>query len=268
MLKNIRIICAAACLIGFILLFAGFSLGAFSGASFLARVQIVPAILSGSVAVILALALLTAIFGRVYCSVLCPLGLLQDAISRLKRKRLFRYTPGRTVIRVTVFLIFTIALVFGVPLIAHLLEPYSAFGRIAATILAPIRAFVGETPVANAIGAVLLDAAAFFTAFATLLAVGWLTWRSGRVWCNTLCPVGTGLGAISRFSLLKVRIDSAGCVKCGKCSAVCKSSCIDLENVRVDASRCVTCFNCLNTCKSGSVRYELKGRQSSFPDRG
>lgn len=262
MLKRIRVICATACLIIFALLFAGMTFNAFAGGSFLAKIQIVPAILSGSIGVVLILILFTAIFGRVYCSVLCPLGLLQDVISRLKRKRRFHYTPGRTGLRVALFLVFVAAFAFGISLLAHVLEPYSAFGRITTQILAPLRAVVREVPVSGeATGMEPPDMASFLTACATLAVIGLLAWRSGRFWCNTFCPVGTGLGAISRFSLLKPRIDHASCVKCGKCSAACKSSCIDLENGRVETSRCVSCFTCLSACGHGSIRYGFKGRQ-------
>jgi ferredoxin len=67
--------------------------------------------------------------------------------------------------------------------------------------------------------------------------------------------VGTLLGFISRFSIVRIRIDESKCTRCGLCERRCKSSCIDSGNLTVDASRCVGCFDCVAACKSSAVRY-------------
>jgi ferredoxin len=84
-------------------------------------------------------------------------------------------------------------------------------------------------------------------------AIGYFAWKRGRLFCNTICPVGTLLGEVSRFSFFKVRFDQSTCTRCGKCSGVCKSECIDIKNYSVDHTRCVSCFNCLEICPESSL---------------
>jgi ferredoxin len=79
----------------------------------------------------------------------------------------------------------------------------------------------------------------------------------GRLYCNTICPVGTFLGLISRFSLVKIKMDETACNHCGSCARSCKSQCIDSKAGTIDHSRCVTCFNCLSTCSQNALHFRL-----------
>jgi ferredoxin len=82
-----------------------------------------------------------------------------------------------------------------------------------------------------------------------------LSLRYGRLYCNSLCPVGTLLGLISRVSLFKFAIDKTGCSECVSCEVVCKAGCIDSQNALIDQSRCVSCFNCISACPQSIVSY-------------
>ena len=93
---------------------------------------------------------------------------------------------------------------------------------------------------------------------ATFVVLAVLAWRNGRTYCNTICPVGTVLSFVSRFSLLKVRIDTDKCNSCGLCARSCKSACIDHKNHKIDYSRCVACGNCLGQCRRGALSYGAK----------
>jgi ferredoxin len=86
--------------------------------------------------------------------------------------------------------------------------------------------------------------------FITLAAV-----FKGRLYCNSICPVGTFLGLVSKISFLKIGISKDGCTHCGKCESICKSSCINHADNYVDFSRCVSCFNCLNVCRNSSIKF-------------
>jgi ferredoxin len=190
---------------------------------------------------------------------------MQDALARLRPKRRYRFAPGRTRLRTAVLALFILAFAAGLPLIFGLLEPYSAFGRIATDIFAPVWATgsnslalaaeridsfaVGPTPVWQK------GLAALAAATATLAVLGVLAWRGGRIWCNTLCPVGIFLGQINRVAVIRPRLDREKCVHCGMCERVCKAQCIDAEGGTLDASRCVSCFNCLKTCRRGALTW-------------
>jgi ferredoxin len=70
------------------------------------------------------------------------------------------------------------------------------------------------------------------------------------------------LGFLSRFSLLKINIDSEKCNACGLCSRRCKAACIDGKNHTVDYSRCVACFDCVDTCTHGAISYGLRRKSA------
>lgn len=95
----------------------------------------------------------------------------------------------------------------------------------------------------------------FYDSIVTLAIIGILAWKHGRTWCNTICPVGTVLGLLSRFSLFKVRIDKNKCNGCGLCATKCKAACIDSKKHTIDYSRCVDCFDCLESCSKHALVY-------------
>ncbi len=259
---------ASLCFVGITLLFLDFTGTAHAWLGYLARVQLVPALLALHVGIVAALLLLTLLFGRIYCSVVCPLGVMQDLFGRAgRRTRRHRYSwsPARTGLRYAMLALFAAALVAGVGSLAALLEPYSAYGRIAQNLLAPLwgwgnnlLAYFAERADSYAFYATevwMRSAATFAVAAATFAGVGWLAWRNGRTWCNTVCPVGTLLGLLSRHSLFRPVIDTSQCNGCGLCARNCKASCIDSERHAIDYSRCVVCMDCLDRCSRGAIAY-------------
>ena len=101
--------------------------------------------------------------------------------------------------------------------------------------------------------------ALLITGLVTLVLIFCCAWLWGREYCNTVCPVGTTLSLVSRFSLFKPTIDTSKCINCGRCGAGCKASCIDTKNHRIDYSRCVVCFDCLDNCSEGAIKYRFAG---------
>lgn len=89
----------------------------------------------------------------------------------------------------------------------------------------------------------------------TLVVLIVLAWRGGRTYCNTICPVGTVLGFLSKHSLLKPVIDTKKCNSCGLCARNCKASCINIKAHEIDYSRCVACMDCINKCRKGAITY-------------
>lgn len=270
MLKNIRITLASMAFVAAVLLFVDFT-GTFQAyLGWLAKVQFLPAVLALNAGVVVGLILLTLIFGRIYCSVICPLGIMQDIIGRATsgRKLKGKYTPARTLLRWVVFVVFVALMLAGFGSLAGLLAPYSSFGRMAQALLQPL--YIGL----NNLGAMVAEhygsyamyerqvwvrsLPTLLVAAGSFIVVAVMAWRGGRSYCNTLCPVGTLLGFISRYSRLKITIDAHQCKNCRRCERVCKASCIDITSHTVDYSRCVVCGNCLEECKFGSIAYGHK----------
>jgi len=222
-----------------------------------AKIQLVPAILAANIAVSLGIILLTLIFGRFYCLMICPLGILQDIISKKNR---FSYRPPR---KTLIILRYALLLAF-IPLIT-LLEPYSAYGRMISQLLGPVYkwgnnllAYFAERAGSYAFYSVdvwLKSASSLVIAIITLLAVGISAWKSGRGYCNTICPVGAFLGLLSKFSIMKPRIDKEKCKHCGLCVKSCKAACIDTTRAEIDYLRCFTCLKCTKACPLGAIKY-------------
>lgn len=248
-LKVIRIVLAALMLFGITALIFDFTDGAVlrHWLGWMPKVQLLPAILALNVVVVVAILLVTSLIGRLYCSVVCPMGIFQDIFSWFHKiifgkKRPYRYRKPQNGLRYIVLALFVILMFFGLNGIASLVAPYSAYARM----------------VANIHGSGLVH----WVAIATLCCVGVMSFMYGRLWCNTLCPVGSLLSLFSKHSLFGIRIDREKCVGCRKCEKRCKANCINLEDKTVDGSRCVMCFNCLGHCKQGAITISRNSRES------
>ena len=268
MLKKIRTILAVVFFTLITLLFLDFTGTLHHWFSWMAKIQFLPAVLALNVGIVVGLVLLTLVFGRIYCSIICPLGVFQDVIARFNRKKnKYSYSKALSWLRYTMLGVMVVALVAGIGSIFQLLAPYSAYGRIATMIFQPIYkagnnllatlaeradsyAFYHVEQIAT-FGAVLIIAIATFV----ILAI--LAFRNGRTYCNTICPVGTVLSFLARFSFLKIHFDENKCKNCSMCTKNCKAACIDYKTHTVDYSRCVVCGNCIDKCKFGALSYSF-----------
>ena len=276
MLRKIRIVLATVMFIGITLLFLDFTGTMHHYVSWMPKLQFLESVLALNVVVIVALIVLTLVLGRIYCSVICPLGIMQDLFGWLgKKAKKNRYTSSKEIkwLRYPMMVIFIIALIVGGGTLVHLLAPYSAFGRIATNLLQPVW-LAGNNALASV--AEHYDSYAFYRsdiwlrsmpslviAAVTLVVLAILAWRNGRTYCNTICPVGTVLSFFSRFSWLKIHFNTEKCRNCSLCTKNCKAACIDYKSHTVDYSRCVVCGDCIESCKFGALGYSSSTRDTS-----
>lgn len=276
MLRKIRIVVAVAVLMCVTALFIDFTGFAVRWFGWLASLQFVPAVMALNVIALAVLLLITVVMGRVYCSVICPLGIMQDCINwmrshvgpRRSRRNRFGYTKALTVARIGVLALFALLIITGVTYLAGLLDPYSGYGRIASALIAPVYDGVNNVLAAEAEGRgsyafYRVDSAPVMwpvmtVALLTLAVVGLMSWFGGRRYCNTICPVGTILGCLSRISLLRPVIDTSKCNGCRSCERNCKASCIDASSHSVDYSRCVACMDCIDNCRQGAISFTFR----------
>lgn len=249
MLRKIRIAVAAIFFVGITLLFLNLAGVLQPWLGWMPKIQFLPAVMALNVGVIVALVLLTLLFGRFYCSTICPMGVFQDIVSwlsarRKKKKARFRWSPEVKWLRYSVWVLFVIAIIAGVHAFVVLLAPYSAYGRIIQNLFTPGHLWGRSIP-------------SIIVAAVTLIVVVVLAWRNGRTYCNTICPVGTTLSFFSRFSLFRPVIDASKCKNCHACERHCKASCIRIPEHTIDSSRCVDCFDCLENCKFGALHYRF-----------
>ena len=206
----------------------------------LPRAQLLPAVMSGEVVVLALIAVSVALFGRLYCLVVCPLGIAQD-VARVPLKFLrLKGLPIVGWVRYVVLAAFSVGAVMG---FTGLVAPYGIFARFLT--VGVMRE--GDPPVALVVWAIAL--------FAFVLS---MTAFRARWWCNQMCPVGTFLGLFSRFAVFRPRIDGGKCVKCGLCAKACGKGAIrvlDDRSVAVDHSLCVACLDCKGSCRKGALKW-------------
>ena len=276
-LKHIRTVFSVLVLLIFVYLFIDFR-GTLGEKAFgpILYLQFAPSLLKFVIAGVAAstgfivIIILTLITGRTYCSFLCPLGILQDVFSRLggmikRRFRRYGYKKPYTWLRYFILVLTAGILILGGVYVLTILDPYSIFGRFMTYFAQPVVLLVNNI-LATILGKfdiyalyrvdiVAYELAAYIIPVAFLVLVGLLAFRHGRLYCNTVCPVGTLLGLLSKLSVFRIRFEEEKCTRCGRCAMACKSSCIDFLNKHIDVSRCVNCFNCLDSCSENAMSY-------------
>lgn len=279
MLRKIRLSLAVLFFIAVTALFLDFTGTVHAWLGWTAQIQFLPALLALNVVVVVALVAITLLIGRVYCSVICPLGIFQDIVSwisgkRKKKKYRFSYSPEKKWLRYGVLVLFVIAFIAGIGSIVALLAPYSSFGRIVSNLFAPIYqlgnnvlAYFAERADSYTFYETevwIKSVPTFIIAAVTMIVLIVLAWRNGRTYCNTICPVGTILGLLSRYSLFRIVIDKEKCNSCGLCSRKCKASCINGKEHSIDYSRCVACMDCIDTCKHNAISFTRKRKNTEL----
>ena len=271
MLRKLRILLQVVTftLVTLLLLGIGFQVHLWAG--WVAKIQLFPAILSLSFGVLALLIAATLIFGRLYCSVVCPLGIMQDIFSWLGgkfKKNRFYYTKEKLWLRMVCLVIFIIAMIIGFAPVTTLIEPYSAYSRIVNSLFKPLydmlNNWLAGMDAANdrynftEVQIWMRSVTTFVVAIATLVILGALALWKGRLYCNTICPVGTLLSFCSRYPLLRVHFDKDKCKSCGMCEKNCKAQAIDFKEGKVDYARCVVCGDCLAKCKFDALHFTTK----------
>lgn len=232
MLRKIRLTFAMICFVLITLLFLDFTGTLHGWFGWLAKIQFLPAVLALNVGVILFLVILTLVCGRIYCSVICPLGVFQDILAWLgrqpkKRRKLpYSYSPALSWLRYGVLGVFIIALIAGIGSLAALLAPYSAYGRIANNLFQPIWQW------GNNLLAYLAERADSYAFYETI---------GHAVWVKKNCiPLTDG-------------------VQCGNCARHCPTGAIqmvpsipeDKDSPKIpviNVERCIGCGACENLC--------------------
>ncbi|MBP5566564.1 MAG: 4Fe-4S dicluster domain-containing protein [Bacteroidales bacterium] len=250
-MKKLRIALALLFFLGISVLLTGLLPGAERWLGWMPKLQFLPALMAMNAIIIIALLVITLCFGRIYCSTICPLGVMQDGVSHVsvlakrarKNRKPFHFRKENKWLRYGIWVLFVAALIAGVQPLVAVLAPYSAYGRMVSSVFNPN------------MGAVLIVAGV------TFIVVALMAWFAGREYCNIICPVGTTLSFFSRFALFRPVIDAEKCKECGLCGLNCKASCIDTANKKIDYSRCIDCFNCIGVCNSGAIKYKFVSKK-------
>ena len=247
--RTARILIASLFFIVITLSFISFSAGKLPFSPMVEKFQFGPALMAlfvGSALPLILLLIVTILFGRVYCSFLCPLGIWQDIVIwiadrfKSKKQRRYNYSPAHNTLRYIILGVVAAAMIAGISYPFVFLDPYSIFGRIVTSL--------------NSYTSFAIWSFAVALAFFCLVTI--LSAFRGRLYCNTICPVGSFLGLVAGHSMFRLNIADKKCVGCSICGKKCKAQALDCVTKTIDYSRCVMCFDCTLSCKSTAI--ELK----------
>lgn len=259
MLRKMRVAISAAICIAAVAAITTSAIGIGIAEGWIQKIQIVQLLLAGGIPWIIGWMIITFVFGRIYCSSVCPLGTFQDCVNRVAscvmKKQKFHYVAPVWSIRWLFLLVMILAITCLSLTLTLALDPYSSFKRIITGVAVP----------AFTLGAVKVSLTVAAASLTTLIIVMSLSAFHGRRLCNTLCPVGTGLGLLSISPVYRIDINTDKCIGCNRCVEVCKSSCIDPGSHTVDTTRCVVCFNCTAVCNNNAITYTSNRHKLKHP---
>ena len=251
-MRKIRIILASVMLLASVLwLVLGTGIGSY--AEFSERFQIIPSAIQTCLATTVFWIIATLMFGRVYCSTVCPVGTIQDISIWARRKidprHKFRFENANAA-RYVILIAYLASLAAGVLVVGFAAEPWNIMRNAASALNPADTAFTWQSiGISMGIGVA--------SGFIVLILILLWAWKSGRAFCTTVCPIGTLLGCVHSQELFHIAIDPDKCVSCMKCEDICPSHCIKVEQRSVDNSRCVRCFDCLDVCPNDAIRYQI-----------
>lgn len=187
--------------------------------------------------------LLAFAFGRFYCSVFCPFGILQDIIGGV-----FRRKSGKSLnlypVRYVILALSLGLMIIGVTAVFRYLDPYSNFGNI-------VTGFLHFKDVS------------LFTFIPLIVIAALVLWKN-RIFCTSICPVGTILGLCSKFGLYKMYISQDICKKCGQCEKECPTGAIDSDKKSLDNERCIRCMRCVAKCPGHGILFGIQKTPVKF----
>ena len=197
------------------------------------------------------------ILGRTICGFLCPFGLIQDLLYKIRTPKLPKSRATKVLSYLKYIILVLLVVIF--PLIYAFKDiPLPAFCKY----ICPSGTLGG------AIG--LLANSANDDMFAMLGPL--FTWKFAvlvvivvacifvyRSFCRFLCPLGALYGLFNKFAILGIKLDRSKCIDCGKCFNACK---VDISSV--GDAECISCGDCVSVCPTQAIRYS--GSKIILPD--
>jgi len=245
---------------------------------------------------VLLVVIITLVFGRVFCSFICPFGTLHNmtgmtkpALKGRERIKANEKSPGQKV-KYGILFIILIAAVLGLN-IAGIMDPISFLFRSLALAVFPgigiglkelfdimagsdikalnLASYGAEVLVSPVFGYGYKTFQAAWIIGGLFLLVLFLNRIKPRFWCRMLCPLGALLGITSKFSIMKLEKDEEKCTDCKLCVKNCQGAASPIPGKQWEASECLSCFNCFNVCPEDVISFKFKlPRPNPSPDIG
>ena len=195
------------------------------------------------------LALFGVIFGRTICGFLCPIGLLQELLYKIKTPKIKKnkVTYILSFFKVVVLVVFVIAIPLGFGALGYANPGFCKYFCPAGTFGG------GYMLLLNPNNASMFDMLGVLFSWKTLLLFIFILGSIFlyRFFCRFICPLGLIYGFFNYFSLLGVTVDRSKCTDCGLCVNACK---VDIR--KVGDHECVQCGKCIDVCPEQAITWK------------
>jgi ferredoxin-type protein NapH len=166
---------------------------------------------------------LTFVFGRIFCGYVCPIGTVQELLSRLPMKQ--KKISQKKVILLVHSLVFVLFLALAIIFSINLLD------------------YIGIFAFFN-----LQFSSFYFIAFVLLLLVSIFIYRP---FCRFICPYGLLLSLVGRKSVFNIKRNE-NCIDCGICEKTCPTDEAGLTDYKQE---CYVCMRCDDVCPKHGISY-------------
>jgi len=199
------------------------------------------------------------LFGRLICGYVCPFGLLQELIHLIPVKKI-RIPKWMTYIKYVVLAVFVIILPVAITNYMGIGKPtFCQYICPAGTLEGGIPLLSTHNELRQALGHI------FSLKIAILIFVVAGCCFVYRFFCKTLCPLGAIYGLLNKISFYHMSVDEHKCIKCGKCTSVCK---MDVNPVKeCDSAECIRCGKCVESCPAGAIRLGFRDERNGYQER-
>ncbi len=187
---------------------------------------------------------ITVVFGRVFCSFMCPAGLLfelNQKTNQLAQKLGLNRQVNIRDIRVLLLAIILLLVVLLSTPVVSLFDPPHVIGREF------VYLFSHHSLSLSGTGLILL----------ILL---YETFFTSRTWCNSICPSGGGLSVLGAKRLLRIKMDKALCIFCEKCNQACPYYLQPMKLAKeehFDWTKCDNCGLCRDICPTRAITFKF-----------
>ena len=195
------------------------------------------------------LLLYSLMFGRMICGWLCPFGLVQELVYKLKTPKVKKgpFTRVFSYVKYAILIFF----VGIVPIMYALRDiPLPAFCKY----ICPAGTLEGGIGLlSNAVNESYFAMLGPLFTWKFLLLVSILTASVFifRLFCRFLCPLGALYGLFNKLSLFGIKVEDSKCIQCGKCVSHCK---MDIRHV--GDQECISCGECIDVCPTQAIRFK------------
>lgn len=206
-------------------------------------------IFSGTIVLLVVTLILSLIFRRSFCGIICPFGALQEFFGilgkKIFKKRFIIPSKIDKPLRLLKYLVLIVTLYFAWKtsgLWVDSYDPWAAYGHLSTGIPSLIDEYL--------IGSLLL----VFVLIGSLL--------YDRFFCKYICPMGAFYGLISKLSPSKIIRNENTCVNCGLCNRSCPMNIKVSEIKEITSSECISCQKCINSCpKKDTLQYKIANKK-------